>query len=105
MIRRYDMGFITLRFVFGSANYRKGEDDTMKYKLFRHAALGKLCRECLNQKYGLQLKRYECRYRIIPTFCDGCVQPKNIVTDIEVYSRWKIWRMKKLEPDQNKTEE
>lgn len=67
----------------------------MNYKTFRYTVLRKLCRNCINQKYGLQLRRQDCRYWMYPAYCACCEQPQNIVVDIALFSRWKIWKLKK----------
>ena len=67
----------------------------MKYKIFKYKVLGKLCRECINQKYGLQLRRRDCQYWMAVSYCECCGQPKNIVMNIALFSRWKLWKLKK----------
>lgn len=67
----------------------------MKYKSLKYAALGRLCRKCINEEYGLQLSRKDCLYWIYPATCRCCGQIKNIVADIAPFSRWKIWLSRK----------
>ena len=67
----------------------------MKYRHFKREALGKQCRECVNEIYKLQLTREDCLYWIHPVACKRCGQLRNIVTDIEPLRRWKIWLLKK----------
>ena len=38
----------------------------MTYKAVKYEALGKLCRECINQKYQARLRRQDCQYWIFP---------------------------------------
>ena len=66
----------------------------LKYRHFKREALGKQCRECVNERYELQLRREDCLYWIHPVTCIRCGQLRNIVMDIEPMRRWKIWLLK-----------
>lgn len=66
----------------------------MNYREFKQEALGKQCRNCINQIYDIQLRRRDCRYWIYPATCRCCNKLQNIVVDIEPSSRWKIWLYK-----------
>ena len=79
----------------GTKARRKENINAMMYKAFKQATPGMLCRECINQRYGSRLKRNDCRYGIYLSYCECCGQLKNIVTDIKLFSRWKIWKLKK----------
>ena len=73
----------------------KGVSNTMTYKTVKDEALGKLCRKCINQKYEARLRRQDCQYWIFPAYCKCCGRLKNIVMDIALFSRWKLWKLKK----------
>lgn len=74
---------------------------TMNYKTFQYQALGNLCRNCINQTYGLRLKRQDCLYWIYPSYCSCCNLPQNIVAEVSLFSRRKIWKAKKPTPTQH----
>lgn len=63
----------------------------MNYRRFKKVALGKLCRDCINESYDIQLSRKDCLYWMYPAACKCCGEVKNIVTGIDPLSRWKIW--------------
>lgn len=54
----------------------------MSYKRFKQETLRNQCRNCINQTYGIQLKRKECVYLIYPTQCRCCGKMRNIVKDV-----------------------
>lgn len=61
-------------------------------KRVKRESLGRCCRECLNEKYHLRLKREDCIYLYYPYKCRKCGRMKNIVQDIRWISRWKLVR-------------
>ena len=67
----------------------------MRYETFKSEALGRQCRRCINQKYELQLEQEDCEYWSYPACCDCCGEVRNIVIDVDLFSRWKIWRLRK----------
>lgn len=62
----------------------------MSYKRFKQEVLRNQCRNCINQTYGIQLKRQDCAYLIYPTQCRCCGQMRNIVVDVAPMARWKL---------------
>lgn len=62
----------------------------ISYKYLKKEDLGHLCRECLNNRYGLKLKRNNCLYNYYPGQCTNCGEMKHIVKDIILTSRWKL---------------
>lgn len=60
------------------------------YKYLKQEELGHLCRECLNRKHGLKLKRQDCVYGYYSGQCVRCGKMKHIVIDISLKSRWKL---------------
>ena len=75
------------------------EGQYMRYQKFQREALRDQCRECINRTYGLKLARKDCRYWFYPVVCHCCGETRNVVVEIEPFSRWKIWLAKKQEAD------
>lgn len=65
---------------------------TMKY--LRQQELGKLCRNCINRKYGIKLERSDCIYEGFSYTCAECKETKHIVVGIKMRARWKLLRGK-----------
>lgn len=62
----------------------------MTYRILRKEALNRYCRNCINAKYGMKLKRQDCYYMYYLYKCQCCGEMRNIVNGIRVLSRWKI---------------
>ena len=62
----------------------------MNYKDFRQQALGKLCRDCINQQYGVNVERKECYYLPNPYPCRCCGEMRYIVNELSFAGRCKI---------------
>lgn len=60
------------------------------YKYLKREEMGHLCRECLNRRHGLRLKREDCVYAYYPGQCASCGKMKHIVIDVALTSRWKL---------------
>ena len=45
--------------------------------------MGRACRSCLNEKFGVDLKPRDCSYSIYPGQCRICGEMKNIVQEIK----------------------
>ena len=58
----------------------------MRYRRMK-SDLGCLCRDCLNQKYGLKLVSRDCIYLIYPGMCPSCHGMRNIVRDVRRRAR------------------
>ena len=61
----------------------------MKYSTFKNN-LGHLCRECLNDKYRINLTPSNCTYTMYPSVCYRCGKVKNIVENISFSKRMMI---------------
>lgn len=51
----------------------------------------KLCRRCINEKYGLKLQRQDCTYWIYPVECPACTQLSSIVTGLTPSGRRRLF--------------
>ncbi|MCH1983717.1 hypothetical protein MCG98_14175 [Ruminococcus sp. OA3] len=49
-----------------------------------------LCRECLNKKYSLKLKKKDCLYYYYSQQCSGCGDLHHIVAKVRFGKRWKL---------------
>lgn len=56
----------------------------------RKNALGNLCRDCINRKYSIKLKRRDCIYGTYPYPCRECNDMRHIVVNITFRARWKL---------------
>ena len=61
----------------------------MRYGKIKNS-LGRLCRSCMNDAYGIRLEPNNCRYLMYPAVCYRCGKVKNIVSDIAPFKRMKI---------------
>ena len=59
-----------------------------------------LCRKCINEKYGADLLPEDCKYFTFPAVCPMCGKVNNIVVDVRLIGRRKLWfkKEKKLTP-------
>ena len=55
----------------------------------------KMCRTCINRRYGSSLRREHCNYWQYPGKCTSCGEVRNIVADVVWWQRWRLWRIKK----------
>ena len=67
----------------------------IRYSVMKKESLGRICRNCLNKKYRLNLRREDCSYLYFRYQCGSCGCCKNIVTGIRPVSRWKLLTGKK----------
>lgn len=53
-----------------------------------------ICRKCINQEYGTDLRPFDCEYaNPFPSLCVCCGEPKNIVTGLKLTGRLKLlWK-------------
>ena len=63
----------------------------MKYQKLKKEAFHSMCRQCINEQYGLQLKTRDCYYLPYQELCSYCGNIKNIVADISRHSRWRLF--------------
>ena len=63
----------------------------MKYQKLKKEAFHSMCRQCINEQYGLQLKTRDCYYLPYQELCSCCGNIKNIVADISRHSRWRLF--------------
>ena len=63
----------------------------MKYQKLKKEAFHSMCRQCINEQYGLQLKTRDCYYLPYQKLCSCCGNIKNIVADISRHSRWRLF--------------
>ena len=61
----------------------------MQYKDLA-ADLGRTCRACLTQKYGLHLQPKHCDYLFYPEVCWQCGERKNIVDSLFFFGRLQV---------------
>jgi len=55
----------------------------------------KMCRNCINRRYGLSLQREHCDYWQYPGKCASCGEVRNIVANVVLWHRWRLWFRKK----------
>lgn len=53
-------------------------------------SIGNSCRSCINKKYHVKLERKDCIYEYYPRMCPECNKVKNIVKDINFWSKIKL---------------
>lgn len=71
-------------------SYKKGLKRMVEYKYLKSEEMGHLCRECLNHRHGLNLKRQDCVYGYYSGQCERCGKMKHIVIAISLKARWKL---------------
>jgi len=62
----------------------------LRYRDLEETVLKKTCRQCINEQYGLRLRRKDCLYFYYPSPCSCCGEIRNIVTEISARGRWKL---------------
>ena len=66
----------------------------MRYEEIR-PDVGRLCRACLNEKYGLRLKSKHCEYMFYQAVCARCEQRKNIVDGFDAVGTLQVYLKRK----------
>ena len=51
----------------------------------------KMCRTCINEQLGLSLSREQCHYWQYPGKCSSCGQVRNIVADVVLWQKVRLW--------------
>lgn len=64
----------------------------MGYRELKGNGLRQYCRSCINEQNQVNLEREDCFYMPYPQECTCCGKVKNIVVDVRVLSRWKLWK-------------
>ena len=59
-------------------------------RYLREEDFGKLCRNCINKKYHINLERKDCIYEIYSHACGDCGEMKHIVKGITFSARRKL---------------
>ena len=54
----------------------------MKYQKLKEEAFHSMCRQCINEQYGLRLETKDCYYLPYQELCSRCGNIKNIVAGI-----------------------
>lgn len=66
----------------------------MTYKEFSLEYSGRACRSCINIAARAHLVRKNCIYVEYPAKCTVCGEVKNIVQDVTLGGRWKMfWKI------------
>ena len=67
----------------------------LTYKYLKEHAFVDLCRDCMNEKYSLKLKKRDYLYYHGNRECAGCGECRHIVSSIRKGKRYKVWFGKK----------
>ena len=62
---------------------------------------GRICRHCINSRYGLKLERKDCRYMKHSDICPACGERRHIVKRLTLWGYLRGMGKKRLTEDGN----